>query len=435
MTRGAAAGHESSTTPASPDDKSAAPGDLRSVLPTPTALLDAGRALASGEPLRALGLVGRVESALGLTLRGIAYAQLGDLELAKQSLERALSLEDDPLRRARARAALVELALSLGDPAPAARAARESADELARLGDARNAAMQRLVLARAEVLLGRLGEARRVVEEVTAMELAPDLRAVALLAQAEIGIRAIATTAARDALTRARRALEEAPHHLLARALLALEQELSRPIARVLRGGELRDADLFTIEDVSRGEVLLVDACRRLAIGGRVTIPLARRPVLFALLLVLARAWPASVPRDELAARAFDVRRVNASHRSRLRVEIGRLRKVMDGLAAEPVATTDGYALESKREVVVLLPPSDDEVARIALLLGDGAAWSAQGLAEHAGISKRTAQRALAALVASGGAIRTGKGKDLRYTRPGTPIASRMLLLGLVPRT
>ncbi|PTL76670.1 helix-turn-helix domain-containing protein [Vitiosangium sp. GDMCC 1.1324] len=401
----------------------------------PTALLDAGRALASGEPLKALGLVGRLESALGLTLRGIAYAQIGDLELARKSLERALSLADEPLTRARARAALVELELSTGDPTPAARAAKASADELARLGDARNAAMQRLVLARAEVLLGRLGEARRVVEEVMATELAPDLRAVALLAQAEICLRAIATTDARDALSHARRALEGAPNHLLARALVALEQELSRPVARILRGGVLHDADLFAIEDVSRGEFLLVDACRRLVIGGQIRIPLARRPVLFALLLVLGRAWPASVPRDELAARAFDVRRVNASHRARLRVEIGRLRKVMAGLGAEPLATPDGYALSSTREVAVLLPPSEDEVARVALLLGDGASWSAQGLAEHAGISKRTAQRALGALVASGGAIRTGTGRDVRYTRPGTPIASRMLLLGLVPKT
>jgi hypothetical protein len=138
-----------------------------------------------------------------------------------------------------------------------------------------------------------------------------------------------------------------------------------------------------------------------------------------ALLLVLGRAWPASVPRDELAARAFAVRRVNASHRARLRVELGRLRKIMDGLAAEPFATPDGYALASTREVAVLLPPSDDEADRIALLLGDGASWSAQGLAEHAGVSKRTAQRALGALVASGTAVRTGKGRDLRYTRPG----------------
>lgn len=419
---------------ARPRDKSPASVDPRAVPSASAALVDAGRALAGGETLRALGLVGRDGSALGLTLRGIAYAQLGDSELARQSLERAVSIADDPRTRARARAALVEVALSTGDPAPAACAARASAEELAGLGDARNAAMQRLVLTRAEVLLGRLGEARHVVQEVLCSELAPDLRAVAELAQAEIAVRSLAATDARDALVRARRALEEAPHRLLNRALVALERELSVPVARIQRAGESRDADLFAIEDVCRGQVLLIDACRRLAIGGRVTIPLARRPVLFALLLELGRSWPRPVPRDDLATRVFDARRVNPSHRARLRVEVGRLRKIMDGLAAQPLATAEGYALSSKRDVALLLPPSDDDAARVGFLLGDGASWSAKGLAEHAGISTRTAQRALGALVQTGGAVRTGKGRDVRYARPGTPLASRMLLLGLVPK-
>jgi tetratricopeptide (TPR) repeat protein len=402
-------------------------------MPVADALLDAGRALARGEALHALGLVGRAESALGLTLRGIAYAQLGDLELARRSLERAVALADDRGTRARARAALVEVALGAGDPAPAARAARASVEELSALGDVRNAAMQRLVLARAEVLLGRLGDARLAVAQVLSSEVAPDLRAVACLVQAELAIRALAATTARDALLRARRCLDGAPHPLLDRALATMERELSQSIARTLRDGVLESADLFAIERVSRGDVLLVDACRRLVVGGRVTIPLARRPILFALLLELARAWPRSVRRDDLAAGAFDVRRVNASHRARLRVEIGRLRRVLDGPAAEPVATPDGYVLSTERAVVILLPPADDDGARVALLLGDGASWSAQGLAEHAGISRRTAQRALGALVASGAVIRTGKGQDVRYARPGLPIASRMLLLGLAP--
>ena len=400
----------------------------------PPALLAAGRALASGDPLRGLGLAGRVEDALGLTLRGVAYAQLGDLELARQSLLRAVSLADDAGTRARARAALVEIALCTGDPATAARAARASATELEALGDGRNAAMLRLVLARAEVLLGRLGEARRVVEEVLSGDLAPAVRAVASLAQAEIAIRALAAGDAREALARARRALERAPHPLLSRAVLGVARELSLPVARIVRGGVTRNADLFAIEDVSRGQVLLVDACRRLAIGGRATIPLARRPVLFGLVLALAGAWPGSVARDELIARTFEARRINPSHRARLRVEIGRLRKILDGLAAEPIATPEGYALSSQRDVVILLPASDDEAARVALLLGDGASWSAQGLAQHAGVSRRTAQRALRALVESGGAIRTGKGKNVSYARPGVPIGSRMLLLGLVAK-
>jgi len=118
-------------------DKSATPVDPRKMPPVPTALLDAGRALALGEPLKALGLVGRVETPLGLTLRGIAYAQMGDLDLAKLALERAIALSSDARSRARARAALVEIALSAGDPAPAAQAARASAKELARLSATR----------------------------------------------------------------------------------------------------------------------------------------------------------------------------------------------------------------------------------------------------------------------------------------------------------
>jgi len=286
--------------------------------------------------------------------------------------------------------------------------------------------MLRLIVARAEVLLGRLGEARRVVEEIDH----PELRALAFLTRAEIAIRAAAATEARRALGDARHALADAPHELLARALDAMDAELSLPIARLEHRGVVAAADLFAIESASSGERLLVDDCRLLVRAGRVTIPLARRPVLFALLLVLARAYPDGVPRDELAARAFGVRRVNASHRSRLRVEIGRLRKVMEDLGAEPKATKEGYALSSTRDVIVLLPPTDGDAARIALLLGDGAQWSAQGLAEHAGVSKRTAQRALASLIERGEAVVVGRG---RYARPGTPIASRMLLLGLLP--
>ncbi|AKF03003.1 hypothetical protein [Sandaracinus amylolyticus] len=397
------------------------------------ALGEAARALARGDALHALGIAGRDESALGLTLRGIAYAQLGDLELARGALEDASERSTDAHTTSRARAALAEIALASGDPARAAREAIACASALEALGDPRNAAMQRLVLARAEVLRGRLPEARGVVEDVLSREQPADLRAVASLAQAEIAMRALAASESRDALGRARAALDVAPHELLSRALVSLERELSAPVARVVRDGVSSDADLFAIEELSRGEVLLIDGCRRVAIGARLIVRLGRRPVLFALLLELARAWPGGIGRDELAARAFDVRRVNPSHRARLRVEVGRLRKAMLGLAAEPVATKEGYALVSQREVVVLSPHDDGEGARIALLLGDGASWSAREVATHTRLSIRTVQRALASLVESGRAIRTGRGARVRYARPGTPIASRMLLLGLLP--
>jgi hypothetical protein len=167
--------------------------------------------------------------------------------------------------------------------------------------------------------------------------------------------------------------------------------------------------------------------------AGRARVPLSRRPVLFALLVELARASPRSVPRDALAARAFDARRVNASHRGRLRVEIGRLRKLLGDLGAEPVSTADGYSLASRREVALLVPLAGDDATRVAILLGDGASWSAQRVAETAGISKRTAQRALGDLVAGGRVVRTGSGRNVRYSSPGIRIASRMLLLGLAP--
>ncbi|WP_236517164.1 helix-turn-helix domain-containing protein [Sandaracinus amylolyticus] len=398
------------------------------------ALLEGARALARGDALRALGVAGRDESALGLTLRGIAYAQLGDLALAREALARATERAPDPHTLARARAAMVEVALAAGDPKRAADEAIACASALEQLGDRRNAAMQRLVLARAEVLRGRLNEARGVVEDVLSREQPADLRAVAWLARAEIAMRALAASESRDALEHARSALEIAPHELLSRALVSLERELSAPVARVVRGGVGSDADLFAIEALSGGEVLLVDACRRVVIGARLIVRLGRRPVLFALLAALARAWPDPIARDELASSAFEVRRVNPSHRARLRVEIGRLRKAMHGLAAEPIATKEGYVLSSQREVVVLSPPGDDdEGARIALVLGDGASWSARELATHTGLSIRTVQRALASLVESGRAVRSGRGARVRYTRPGTPIASRMLLLGLLP--
>jgi hypothetical protein len=397
---------------------------------------DAGEALGRGDPLRALNLVGTVSDARGLLLRGIAYAQMGDLDLARTSLQRATQATTSDRIRATARAALAEIALNDGDPTAAAIAARASAIELETLGDLRNAAMQRLTLARTQVLLGQLGEARRVIAEViTRGDLEGDLVALASLAEAEVAIRSTLASSAQAALTRARRALQSAPNPLLFRAIAHLENELSRPIARLARRDSEQAIDLFAMETASRGDILLIDTCRRLAIAGRATVHLARRPILFSLLASLGRAWPSSAARDDLAAHAFEAKRINASHRSRLRVEMGRLRKMMDGLGAAPVATATGYRLAASRNVAMLLPPTDADGDRVALLLGDGALWSAQSLAEHAGISKRTAQRALAALAEKKIVERTGKGRDLRYFRGGTPIASRMLLLGLVPKS
>jgi hypothetical protein len=76
--------------------------------------------------------------------------------------------------------------------------------------------------------------------------------------------------------------------------------------------------------------------------------PLARRPVLFALVRALAEAWPNDVDRETLIARAFNTRRPNETHRARLRVEIGRLRALVAEMARIE-ATSRGFVLKPRR--------------------------------------------------------------------------------------
>jgi hypothetical protein len=210
-----------------------------------------------------------------------------------------------------------------------------------------------------------------------------------------------------------------------------MQDDLAKPIARLRDRSGVRAATLADVEEASSGEAFLVDTCRRLVRSGRATILLARRPVLFDLLEALAER-DEGADRDELARRVFGAKKPNDSHRIRLRVEIGRLRKALAGTATLE-ATRAGYALRPDRDLVVLTPLGDDRGAHVAMLLGDGAAWRAAELAEHAGVSKRTALRVLASLVESGHVVRSGRGEETRYASAAGRVASRMLLLGLVP--
>jgi hypothetical protein len=107
------------------------------------------------------------------------------------------------------------------------------------------------------------------------------------------------------------------------------------------------------------------------------TVSLASRPVLFEFARALGEAWPEDIPRDVLLARAFGAKLADESHRARLRVEIGRLRKMLR-TPADVTATKRGFALAPRRarEVIVLARPVEDEHAAVLALLADGESWS-----------------------------------------------------------
>src|SRR4029079_17390784 len=121
----------------------------------------AARALAAGDPLGALKRVALRDDAPALALRGIAMAQLGDLERAKalvRSAARACGPKE-AVARARCVVAEAEIALvsrNLGWPAKALDAARAT---LEGHGDRGNAAQGREIEIRRLLLIGRLDEA------------------------------------------------------------------------------------------------------------------------------------------------------------------------------------------------------------------------------------------------------------------------------------
>ncbi|MBL4683830.1 MAG: helix-turn-helix domain-containing protein, partial [Nannocystaceae bacterium] len=165
----------------------------------------AGRALAAGSPLQALDLVALRDDAPGLALRGIAKAQLGELDRARTLLRRAARRfgAAEPVAKARCVAAESEIALALRElsascaPLDAAILVLDEAD------DRINAVHARLVRLRRLLVLGRCQEAavERTALDLTAMP--PMLTAVAELVAAELAIRRVDATAADAALVSA----------------------------------------------------------------------------------------------------------------------------------------------------------------------------------------------------------------------------------------
>ena len=392
----------------------------------------AARALAVGDPLGALNRVALRDDPPALALRGIAMAQLGDLARAKvllQKAARAFGLKES-VARARCVVAEAEIALvsrDLGWPAKALDAARAT---LEKHGDWVNAAHARHLEVRRLLLIGRLDAAERALAVLDPAPFPPAWRAAHELVVAGIAMRRLRTKTARDALALAERAARDARIPALAAEVESASRVLNTPAARLIAHGKERPLLLEDVEVLLASKALVVDACRYVVRNAGTVVSLARRPVLFTLARVLAEAWPADVSRGALLARTFRAKHVDESHRARLRVEIGRLRKTMRTLA-DVTATKDGFALVPRRarEVVVLARPVEEEHAAVLAFLADGESWSSSALALALGASQRTVQRALDELAAEGKVQSFGQARARRWMTPPLPGFTTTLLL------
>jgi DNA-binding transcriptional ArsR family regulator len=293
-----------------------------------------------------------------------------------------------------------------------------------------NAAFARYLEIRRLLLIGRLDQAERMLAELDPTPFPPASRTAHELVVAGIAIRRLRTKEARAALARAERAAAHARIPALTAEVESASLTLTTPAARLIARGEERLLLLEEVEELLASKALVVDACRHVVRDARTVVSLARRPVLFALSQALGEAWPGDVPRDLLLKRAFGARIADESHRARLRVEVGRLRRVLRALAGVK-ATKRGFSLAPlrARNVVVLARPLDEEHAAVLAFLADGESWSSSALALALGTSQRTVQRALDSLAAAGKVQSFGRGRARRWMTPPVPGFTTTLLL------
>ena len=396
----------------------------------------AARALAAGDSLAALKRVSLRDDPPALALRGIAMAQLGEHPRARDLLRRAARGfgAHEEQSRARCVVAEAEVALAMRDLGGSPRTLAAAAVTLEARADRANALHARLIAVRRLLLLGRLDEAAAALAQldvsVGARGLSQSLLAVAELAAAEVALRSLRTAAAQAALVRAQRAAENARVPALLAEVAEARAALDRPAARRLQAGDEQALRLDQVEALLASGALVVDACRRGLRAHDTWLPLARRPVLFALARSLAEAWPGDVDRHTLIEHAFRTRRPDDTHRARLRVEIGRLRALTAPLASID-ATAKGFALtpRGERAVVVLVPPIDGEQASLLALLADGAAWSTSALALALDASQRTVQRALVELEEASRVRSIGRARAQRWLAPPLAGFTTILLL------
>jgi hypothetical protein len=392
----------------------------------------AARALAAGDALQALKHVALRDDPPALALRGIAMAQLGELARSRELLRRAAGAfgAQEATARARCVVAEAEVALAMRDFSDPPRTLDAARATLQARGDRANALQARLIAARRLLLLGRLDAAAALLAEVDTQGLPALAAAVAALARAELALRSLRIADARAALDDAEAAARQAAIPALLAEAAQARVVLEQPAARRVGRGAPQPLRLHEVAALRDSGALVVDACRHGLRAGGTTLALASRPILFTLLRALAEAWPGDAGRDALIASAFRLREPDETHRARLRVEIGRLRALVAGLA-DIEATAGGFALRPRegREVAVLAPPVEGGQGELLALLADGAAWSTSALALALGASQRTVQRELAELEAAGRVRAIGQTRARRWLAPPLTGFTTILLL------
>jgi DNA-binding transcriptional ArsR family regulator len=396
-----------------------------------SALGTAARALSVGDALTALKYVGLRSEPPALALRGIALAQLGELKPARQLLRRAARGFGDAEPRSRARCVVAEAEVALALRDFGGDAELEAAVRLlARRGDVPNAALGRLVQVRRRVWLGQVEQAEAALQRLSLSGAPPRFVAIASLVGADIAIKRAHAETAAEALVRARSAAAAARIPALLAEVEAAERRLAAPVARLIDAQGERLLALSELEPLLASGQLLLDACRRELRQGRHVTSLVTRPLLLELLTALFERAPQEVGRDALIARVFGARRSNESHRVRLRVEIGRLRRLVEKYA-DVSATPGGYVLvpHGAASLARLLPVDDGEASALWALLAGGEAWATSALASALGKSQRAVQRALSELEAAGKVRGTGAGRARRWVAASESGLATSLLL------
>lgn len=401
-------------------------------------IAEAAQALAAGDPFGALNRVALRDDPPALALRGIAMAQLGEFARARMLVRRAAAAfgHKQFLARARCIVAEAEIALASRELAWPDKALAAAGATLEAHGDLANVAHVRQLEIRRCLLIGRLDEAERLLAGVDAGPLTAAAAAIHELLAAGIAMRRLRTAVARAALARAEQAASRAGIPALQAEVRQASAVLDMPAARLAWRGEARLIALAEVEALLASDALVVDACRHAVREAGQVVPLERRPVLFALARALGEAWPADVARETLIERAFRARHPDETHRARLRVEMGRLRKALAGLA-DVAATRHGFALAPRRacDVAVLTRPVEGPHAPVLALLADGESWSSSALSLALGASQRTVQRALDELAEAGRVQATGRGPARRWLMPPVPgFATTLLLPAVLPQ-